>query len=108
MIGVLLRDIPWIWVVSVPRFRRMRMKSIGWGLILLAGVTWLGACGPKATGEAPPQNLGNVPTPLDAALPVTPPGDRGVIVPSDVKLETPPKPLTSPSASPPPAHPGGT
>ena len=84
------------------------MKSIGRGLILLAGATWLGACGPKATGEPPPQNPGSVPTALDAALPVVPMGDRGVIVPSDVKLETPPKPLTSPSAPPPPASPGGS
>ncbi len=77
------------------------MKSIGRGLILLAGATWLGACGPKATGEPPPQNPGSVPTPLDAALPVVPLGGHGLIVPSDVKLETPPKPLTSPSAPPP-------
>ena len=85
------------------------MKSIGRGLILLAGAAWLGACGPKATGEEPPpQNPVSVPTPLDAALPVVPPSGRGVIVPSDVKLETPPKPLTSPSAPPPsPASPGG-
>ena len=85
------------------------MKSIGRGLILLAGASWLAACGPKATGEPPPQNPGIVPTPLDAALPVVPLGDRGVIVPSDVKLETPPKPLTSPSAPPTtPPNPGGT
>ena len=84
------------------------MKSIGRGLILLAGATWLGACGPKAMGEPPPQNPGSVPTALDAALPVMPMGDRGVIVPSDVKLETPPKPLTSPSAPPPPASPGSS
>ena len=84
------------------------MKSIGRGLILLAGATWLTACGPKATGEPPPQNPGSVPTPLDAALPVVPLGGRGLIVPSDVKLETPPKPLTSPNAPPPaPASPGG-
>jgi hypothetical protein len=87
----------------------MTMKSIGRGLILLAGVTWLGACGPKKTGEPPPQNPGIVPTPLDAALPVVPSGEPGVIVPSDVKLETPPKALTSPNAPPPsPASPGGT
>jgi hypothetical protein len=85
------------------------MKAIGRGLILLAGATWLGACGPKATGEPPPQTPGSAPTALDAALPVVPPGGSGVIVPSDVKLETPPKPLTSPSApSPSPASPGGT
>jgi len=82
------------------------MRSIGRGLILLAGASWLAACGPKATGQPPPQHPGTVPTPLDAALPVVPPSDRGVIVPSDVKLETPPKPLTSPSAPPPgPASP---
>ena len=85
------------------------MKSIGRGLILLAGATWLGACGPKATGEPPPQNPGSVPTSPDAALPVVPLGGSGVIVPSDVKLETPPKALTSPSAPvPAPASPGGT
>jgi hypothetical protein len=83
------------------------MKSIGQGLILLVGTTWLGACGPKATGEPPPQNPGSVPTALDAALPVVPPSGHGVIVPSDVKLETPPKPLTTPSAPLPPATPGG-
>ena len=84
------------------------MKSIGRGLILLAGTIWLAACGPKATGEPPPQNPGSMPTPLDAALPVEPLGRGGLIVPSDVKLETPPKPLTSPSAPPaPPASPGG-
>jgi hypothetical protein len=74
------------------------MKSIGRGLILLVGAGWLAACGPKATGEPPPQNPGSAPTALDAALPVVPLGGRSVIVPSDVKLETPPKPLTSPSA----------
>ena len=83
------------------------MKSIGRGLILLAGASWLAACGPKATGEPPPQNPGSVPTPLAAALPVVPPTDRAVIVPSDVKLETPPKELTSPTAPVPgPASPG--
>ena len=85
------------------------MTSIGRGLIVFAGAIWLGACGPKATGEPPPQNPGSVPTALDAALPVVAPGGSGVIVPSDVKLETPPKALTSPSAPPPPpASPGGT
>jgi hypothetical protein len=87
----------------------MTMKSIGRGLILLVGTTWLAACGPKAMGEPPPQNPGTVPTALDAALPVVPLSGRGVIVPSDVKLETPPKPLTSPSGpTPPPPNPGGT
>lgn len=85
------------------------MKSMGRGLILLAGAAWLGACGPKATGEPPPQNAGSVSTSPDAALPAVPLGGRGVIVPSDVKMETPPKVLVSPSApTPEPAKPGGT
>ena len=85
------------------------MKSIRRGLILIAGATWLGACGPKATGEPPPQNPGSIATSPDAALPAVPLGGRGVMVPSDVKLEAPPKPLVSPSApTSEPARPGGT
>jgi hypothetical protein len=86
----------------------MRIKSIGRGLILLAGAIWLGACGPKATGEPPPQSAGNLPTSSDAALPAVPLSGHGVIVPSDVPVEAQHKVLTSPSApAPAPASPGG-
>lgn len=82
------------------------MKSFWRLLPVLGGAVWLGACGPKAVGEPPPQTPGSVPTSADAGLPAVPLKSSGVIVPSDVKMETAPKqttpqgPMTPATASP--------
>ena len=86
----------------------MRMKSFGRHLTVLGGAAWLGACGPKAVGEPPPQTPSSVPTSADAALPAVPLSGSGVVVPSDVKMETPPKETTAPGPlTPATASPGG-
>jgi hypothetical protein len=69
----------------------MGLQSIGRRLIVAMGVLVLGACGPKATTNPPPQTPSNAePTSPDAALPMVPLRGKGVVVPSDVKLEPAP------------------
>jgi hypothetical protein len=78
----------------------MAAGSIKRRLILLAGAAWIAACAPKAVGEPPPRVAGSVPTDADAGLPPMPLTKRGVVVPSDVKLETAHGPATSPPNAP--------
>jgi hypothetical protein len=85
----------------------MKMASVGRRLIVIAGMAGLGACGHKASGDSPPQNPSTLSASPDAGLPVVPLGRRGVIVPSDVKLENQMTPLPS-GPSPSSAPPGGT
>jgi hypothetical protein len=85
------------------------MKQIWQLLTVVGGAAYLAACGPKAISEPPPQNPTSVPTPADAGPPVVPLSGGGVIVPSDVKLETPPKQATPPAGmTPATASPSGT
>jgi len=64
-------------------------KPNGRYLIALAGLLWFGGCGPKAVNEPPPQTPAAV-TPADAGLPAAPLARKGVIVPSDVKMQSAP------------------
>ena len=59
-------------------------------LLLLIGAGGLCACSPRSVDTAPPRTASEVPTAADAAPPALPLTGRGVIVPSDVKLEPPP------------------
>ena len=53
----------------------------------------VGACGPKAGTQPPPQTPAAAePSSPDAALPPVPLKGKGVVVPSDVKLEPEPVP----------------
>jgi hypothetical protein len=82
-------------------------KPTGRYLIALASLFWLAACGPKAVNEPPPQVPAAV-TPADAGLPAAPLARKGVIVPSDVKMQS--APLEAAPAGPPSgpsAGPGG-
>jgi hypothetical protein len=65
----------------------MTPESIMRRLVLLVGAGWLCACSPAPVNEPPPRTAREVPTPADAAPPPVPLTGRGVIVPSDVKLE---------------------
>jgi len=72
------------------------MKSIGQWLILAAIAVSFSACTPKATTAPPPQ----VPAAADSAdggFPNVPLTKKGVIVPSDVKLEPPAGPEGQPA-----------
>jgi len=86
----------------------MATTSIVRGLILAVGAWAAASCGPNVVNEPPPQTAGSVPTSADAGLPFVPSNRRGVVVPSDVKLEPPPReaqaPVLSPNA---PPTPGG-
>ena len=85
------------------------MKSIGQRLILAASMAFPWACGPKAIDGPQPQTPATVETSADAGLPNVPLTGRGVVVPSDVKLEPGPKgptPSTSTATGPGPASPG--
>ena len=73
------------------------MKRISKGLILAAGAIGLWACGPKASNDPPPQIPARIETSADAGLPSMPLTGKGVIMPSDVKLESGPKPTTTPA-----------
>ena len=85
------------------------MKPISQLLAVFGSAAWLTACGPKAIGEPPPQNASSVPTSADAGPPIVPLTGRGLVVPSDVKLETAPEPTTPPAGlTPATASPGGT
>jgi hypothetical protein len=70
----------------------MTARSLRAGLVLFAGAACTSACGPTPSSEPPPRVAGAVPTAIDAGPPVVQPTGRGVIVPSDVKLEPPPNP----------------
>jgi hypothetical protein len=85
------------------------MASVGRRLIVIVAMTGLSACGHKAGGDSPPQNPSTVSTSPDAGLPVVPLSRRGVIVPSDVKLETSPNEMPPLPGGPSPASapPGG-
>jgi hypothetical protein len=83
---------------------------MGRRLVLLGGAALgaMGACAPKPVSEPPPQTVRQVqvPTAADAGPAPVPLTGRGVAVPSDVKLEPPPKrettrepPLASPTAN---------
>jgi hypothetical protein len=65
----------------------MTRASILRRLVLFVGAGWLCACSPAPGNEPPPRTVREVPTPADAAPPPVPLTGRGVIVPSDVKLE---------------------
>jgi hypothetical protein len=81
-----------------------------WQLLTVCGsAAYLAACGPKAIGEPPPQNPTSVPTSADAGPQAVPLTNKGVVVPSDVKLEAPPQQTTPPAGlTPATASPGGT
>jgi hypothetical protein len=76
------------------------MNPIGRWLMNAAALVVFPACGPKAVRDAPPSPPVSVerrePSSPDAGLPAVPLSGKGVIVPSDVKLEPAP-----PSATPP-------
>jgi hypothetical protein len=62
--------------------------SIGRGVILAVGLTLLAACASKPMTDPAPQAQSSAdPSAADAGLPVVPLTRKGVIVPSDVKLE---------------------
>lgn len=70
----------------------MKIESIGRSLILVTGAIAIAACGPKVTSSPPPQTPPAAEaTSPDAALPAVPLTGRGVVVPTDVKLEPPPR-----------------
>ena len=70
----------------------MRIESIERWLILATGAVVIAACGPKVTGSPPPQTPPAAEaTSPDAALPAVPLAGKGLVVPSDVKLEPPPR-----------------
>jgi len=74
----------------------MAMKSIGRWLIFAATVVSLSACTPKATTAPPPQVPAAADT-TDGGFPNVPLTKKGVIVPSDVKLEPPAGPERQPA-----------
>ena len=86
----------------------MAIESIGRWLVLGPAVVLLAACGPKAnTDPAPQRPTAPETSSVDAGHPMVPLTGEGVIVPSDVKLEPPPKHgaqpgtgVTSPAATP--------
>jgi len=79
------------------------MTSIGRWLIFAAAVAVFPTCGPKPVRDSPPQTpvaaQPTVPSSPDAGLPAVPLTGKGVIVPSDVKLEPAP-PTAGPTATP--------
>jgi hypothetical protein len=74
----------------------MAMKSIRHWLMSAAAVVSLSACTPKATTAPPPQAPVLADSP-DGGFPNVPLTKKGVIVPSDVKLEPGPKPEGQPA-----------
>jgi hypothetical protein len=68
----------------------MALAPIRRRLLLLVGAGCLWACTPTPMSEPPPRTATEVPTAADAGPPPVRLSGRGVIVPSDVKLETPP------------------
>ena len=75
----------------------MLFESIGRRLILVTGVVVIAACGPRVTSPPPQTPPAAEATSPDAALPAVPLTGRGVVVPSDVKLEPAPKRETDPA-----------
>jgi hypothetical protein len=74
----------------------MADKSIILSLIFATGTLLLPGCASRTTTEAPPQTpAGTEAASPDAGLPAVPLTGKGVIVPSDVKLEPSPKASTS-------------
>ena len=72
----------------------MAKKSIIASLIFATGFSLLPACASRTMAEPPAQTpAGAEAAPADAGLPAVPLTGKGVIVPSDVKLE--PGPTTS-------------
>ncbi len=75
----------------------MAKNSLGTTLFLTAGVLLLPACASRTRADPPPQTpAGAEATPTDAGLPPVPLTGKGVVVPSDVKLEPGPKPAAGP------------
>jgi hypothetical protein len=77
----------------------MTMQSIGRRLILVTGALALCACGPRAINNPPPQTPASAETSADAGLPAVPLTGKGVIVPSDVKLQPASNPTTPPATA---------
>jgi hypothetical protein len=75
------------------------MRPVGRRLIAVANVAWLWGCAPKAVSEPPPQTPAALETAPDAGLPAVPLTAKGVVVPSDVKLEPAPREAALPSGS---------
>jgi hypothetical protein len=79
----------------------MLSKSIGRRLILGAVVGLLAACGTRPIADPPPQTPANAEgTSPDAGLPPVPLTRKGVVLPSDVKLDPEPKPVAQPPGTP--------
>jgi hypothetical protein len=76
----------------------MAGTSFRLSLILRAGVLALLACAPKANVD-PPSRTPTVESSSDAGLPMVPLTGKGVVVPSDVKLDPGPKDVARPAAS---------
>ena len=76
----------------------MARRLILCGVFACAGLG--GGCGPKPPKEAPPQTAGHVPIESDAALPPVPLTGKGVVVPSDVKLQPGPAEAKTPATGP--------
>ena len=81
----------------------MTTNAIGRRLILVTGAVALSACGPKAIDGPQPQTPASIETSADAGLPAVPLTGKGVIVPSDVKLEPAPNPPAPPATGTPSA-----
>jgi hypothetical protein len=74
----------------------MTSKLIGRWLMALVCAVWLSGCRPAAVNQPPPQTPATVQTAPDAGLPMVPLTKKGVIVPSDVKLQPGPKAAVPP------------
>ena len=75
----------------------MAITSISRWLVLVPAVVLLAACAPKAsTDPAPQRPTSPEASSADAGYPPVPLTGKGVVVPSDVKLETGPKPEPQP------------
>jgi hypothetical protein len=75
----------------------MTRRSIERRVIALAGAVWLWGCSSTAVNEPPPQTPSAEETAADAGLPAVPLTGKGVVVPSDVKLQPGPKAAVPPS-----------
>jgi hypothetical protein len=70
-------------------------------MILAAVVGFLAACGTRPIADPPPQTPSTAEgTSADAGLPPVPLTGKGVVVPSDVKLDPEPKPVAQPPGTP--------
>ena len=75
------------------------MKSIRHWLISAVVAVMFSACAPQTTNAPPPQAPAAADVP-DGGFPNVPLTKKGVIVPSDVKLEPAPKPEGQPAPGP--------